>query len=69
MSTWVRCLGWGMWVAASGWAWHVGWLGPVAAGLAGASSLLVWWGAGNNPRRRRSALRYVEMSKQPVGTP
>lgn len=54
------------WLAGMGWLWHVDVLRPVGAMLAGAGGLvLLAWPMGT-ARRRRSALQYVEMGKQPL---
>ncbi len=57
------------WLAGIGWFWHADMLRPLSALLAGVAGLvLVVWPTGS-ARRRRSALQYVEMSKQPLGLP
>ncbi len=65
----IRLLLGGAWIAGLAWFWHVDMLRPASALLAGAAGLvLVAWPTGS-ARRRRSALQYVEMSKQPLGLP
>jgi hypothetical protein len=68
MTTWLRGVLWLVWLTCTSFLWHVGALGTGAA-LAGyllSGLLLLWPGAVG--RRRRSALQYVEMGKEPVGS-
>ena len=66
MRTWMRGVLWLVWLAGVGLLWEMDAIGAGGALVAGGLGLamVVWpWTA----RRRRSALRYVEMGKQPVG--
>ena len=57
------------WLAGVGWFWHVDLLRPASALLAVAAGLVLIAWPGGAARRRRSALQYVEMGKQPLGLP
>jgi len=60
---WVLWLAWAVCVF---WSWRTGVLGASGALVAlAAACALGAWRAGS-PRRKRSALRYIEMGKQPV---
>jgi|UPI000489D19F hypothetical protein len=67
MTTWLRGVLWVVWFASVIWLWHVESLGPAGALAAGVLGfvLLAWPSAS---RRRRSALQYVEVGKEPVGS-
>jgi hypothetical protein len=66
MALLLRWVLWLTWAACVGWSWRTGALGPSGALVALAlACALAAWRAGP-PRRRRSALRYIEMGKQPV---
>jgi hypothetical protein len=67
MTTWMRGMLWIVWLAVTGWLWHGGALGTVAALASAAVGLVVVALPAAAGRRRRSGLRYVEMGKQPVG--
>ena len=67
MTTWMRMVLWVAWLAAVSWVWHEGVLGGASALAASALSLVLF--IPTTHRRRRTALRYVEMGKQPVGLP
>jgi hypothetical protein len=69
MTTLMRWVLWVAWLAAVSWLWHTGALGTGSALTAFAASLLLFAWPGHSHRRRRSALRYIEMGKQPVGLP
>lgn len=56
-----------VWLAGVSWLWELGALGTGSALTVGALSLLLFVWPGSASRRRRSALRYVEMGKQPMG--
>ncbi len=57
------------WLAGIGWLWHADMLRPASALLAAAAGMvLVAWPTGS-ARRRRRALQYVEVGKQPLGLP
>jgi hypothetical protein len=47
--------------------WHVGALSAVPALATGAASLLLFAWPGHGQRKRRTALQYIEMGKQPIG--
>jgi hypothetical protein len=57
---------WLVWLAGVSWLWAAGALGTGMALTMGALSLLLFLVPHGVGRRRRSALRYVEMVKQPV---
>jgi len=67
MTTWMRGVLWLVWLAGVSWLWELGALGTLSALTAGALSLLLLAWPVSASRRRRSALRYVEMGKQPMG--
>lgn len=69
MTTWVRWMLWMAWLAASLWLWRTGVLGTGGALVFAAASMLLFAFPGTVHRRRRSALRYIEMGKQPMGSP
>ena len=58
-----------VWLAVVGWLWHAGTAGTSMAVAMSVLSLLVFAWPAHGHRRRRSALRYIEMGKQPVGLP
>ena len=66
MALLLRWVSWLAWAAVVLWSWRAGMLAPSGAlvALAVACALSAW--RAGPPRRRRSALRYVEMGKQPV---
>jgi len=66
MTTWLRGVLWVVWLASAFWLWHVGALGAGGALAAGMLSLVLLIWPGTAGRRRRSALQYVEMGKEPV---
>lgn len=66
MMTWMRGVLLLVWLASVGLFWEmnaIGTGGALAASALGLAAAVWPWTA----RRRRSALRYVEMGKQPVG--
>jgi hypothetical protein len=63
----VRILLWVAWLAGVGWFWHVGKLGTATSLALGALSLVVFAWPVSIARRRDSALRYVDMGKEPTG--
>ena len=66
MTTWLRGVLWVVWLASTIWLWHVGALGAGGALATGVLSfVLLMWPVAH--RRRRSALQYVEVGKEPVG--
>jgi hypothetical protein len=66
MTTLIRGVLLVLWLAGVSWLWLAGALSPSAAllSLALGVALLAWPLASS--RRRRSALRYIEMGKRPV---
>lgn len=58
-----------VWLAGLGWLWHADLLRPASALLAGAAGMVLIAWPGGAARRRRGALQYVEMGKQPLGLP
>ncbi|VTU30541.1 MULTISPECIES: hypothetical protein [unclassified Variovorax] len=66
MTTWMRGVLLVIWLAGVSWLWHAGVLGSAAtlAAFALGFAALAWTSTWS--RRRRSALRYIEMGKQPV---
>ncbi|RZL89795.1 MAG: hypothetical protein EOP82_18030 [Variovorax sp.] len=69
MTTWMRMVLWVAWLVTVSWFWHGGVLGTASALAASALSLVLFVWPPATHRRRRTALRYVEMGKQPVGLP
>jgi hypothetical protein len=69
MMTWVRWMVWMAWLAASAWLWRTGVLSAGSALMFAAASFLLFAFPGTVHRRRRSALQYIEMGKQPVESP
>lgn len=69
MTTPVRMALWLGWLAAVGALWGLGILGTATAWAAGALSIVLFAWPGAPTRRRRRSLQYVEMGKQPVGSP
>jgi hypothetical protein len=69
MTTFMRWMLWFAWLAASAWLWRAGVMGVGSALMVASASLLLFAFPASVHRRRRSALRYIEMGKQPVGLP
>ncbi|OUM00962.1 hypothetical protein [Variovorax sp. JS1663] len=65
MMTWLRWVLWVVCLATVASLWLAGALGTGAALATGGGSLLLFVWPGH--RRRRTALRYIEMGKQPIG--
>lgn len=69
MTAWIHLVLWCAVVAAGAWLWRTG-----ASGLVGTAVLTIlvagalWaaWRAHRAARRRRNALQYVQMAKQPI---
>lgn len=57
------------WLAGVGWLWHADVLRPGSSLLLGAAGIVLFAWPTGSARRRRSALQYVEMGKQPLGLP
>lgn len=65
MKFWIRVSLLAASLATTAWAWHGALLGAAAAwGVSATALVLCLWPTSS--RRRRSALRYVEMAKDPV---
>lgn len=69
MTTWLRWVAVLAWLVVVGLAWRSGVLGTGAAVLWSAASLSVFLLPSPGGRRRKGALQYIEMCKQPVGSP
>ena len=69
MTTWMRWVLLVAWLATVGWLWSAGALGIANSVILGLASLVLFAMPAAPARRRRSALRYIEMGKQPVGLP
>ena len=69
MTTFMRWVLWFAWLAASAWLWRTGVMGAGSALMFATASLLLFAFPVSVHRRRRSALQYIEMGKQPMGSP
>ncbi|RZL63062.1 MAG: hypothetical protein EOP81_14210 [Variovorax sp.] len=69
MTTTVRMALWLGWLGAAASLWSLGFIGTATAWAVGALSLAVFAWPGTTTRRRNRSLQYVEMGKQPVGSP
>jgi hypothetical protein len=67
MTTWLRWMLWVACLATVTWLWLAGALGIGAALMTGAGSLLLFALPHQGHRKRRTALQYIEMGKQPIG--
>lgn len=67
MTTWMRWMLWVVCLATVAGLWHAGALSAFAAVATGAASLLLFAWPAHPHRRRRTALQYIEMGKQPLG--
>ena len=67
MTTWMRWMLWMVCLATVSWLWHVGALSAVPALATAAASFLLFAWPGHGQRKRRTALQYIEMGKQPIG--
>jgi len=67
MATWMRWMLWVACLATVAWLWHAGALGAGTALATGATSLLLFVWRSHPHRKRRTALQYIEMGKQPIG--
>ncbi len=67
MTTWMRWMLWVVCLATVGWLWHVDALSAVPALATAAASFLLFAWPGHGQRKRRTALQYIEMGKQPIG--
>lgn len=67
MTTWMRWMLCVACLATVGWLWHAGALSAFSALATGAACLLLFAWPGHAQRKRRTALQYIEMGKQPIG--
>ncbi len=67
MMTWFRWALWVVCVAIVTGLWFAGILGTGLALATGAACFLLFAWPGQGHRRRRTALQYIEMGKQPIG--
>jgi hypothetical protein len=67
MTNWMRWMLCVACLATVGLLWHVGALSAVPALATGAASLLLFAWPAHGQRKRRTALQYIKMGKQPIG--
>ncbi len=69
MTTLTRWVVWVAWLATVSLFWGANFFGAGTALALSAAGLALFAWPGHSHRRRRTALRYIEMGKQPMGSP